>query len=135
MWRNSIRALFAIASAGLVVLMMAMPATAQGNVIADDRFDLRIDDNCYVSETTVTAALTEYSPPPVISTLLVAVPCDDDDEVLGVVQAPDEVLGELAYTGSEVSGLVTAGIALIGVGGLAVWASKRSESEDEAGVE
>lgn len=66
------------------------------------------------------------------NTILTTIPCtdpgDDPDEVLGIVETPDNVL---AFTGSSVNTPVTIGFTLLGAGGLALYAARRRTDRDQ----
>lgn len=139
----------------LAMTLFGASAGAQDNVIVEDtgnqrntgQVDLRIGDACFTEATTVVTAEVlspgdEYNPDTVTNaivgseTVLNAVPCGDPedpgdpDEVLGIVEEPDEVL---AFTGSDVNRPISLGFALVGVGGLVLYVAKRAEAgRDEA---
>lgn len=126
------------------MLLFGAPAGAQvvieetGNLIDTGEIALQIGDNCFAEETVgigTAVATPEYgavSTATILTaeTALVQVPCAEDpggepDEVLGIVEEPDEVL---AFTGSDINRPISLGFALVGAGGLILCVAKRAEA-------
>ncbi len=128
MWRPFTKA----ASAAVVALMML--GLSAGTAAAQDLPQLP-NGECFELVTVLTDSLVpgpEYTDGLVLvsseETILNTVPCGDDDEVLSIVETPDDVL---AFTGSSVNTPVTVGFSLLGAGGLALYAARRRTERDQ----